>query len=350
MKNTVAVAMSGGVDSSVSAFLLKQDGYNVIGISMLMPYQDEDQRHAFIQNVNSVSLCLDIPIHFIDIKDEFEDKVVSYFCSEYSNGRTPNPCIVCNKSIKFGVLLNIAKELACGCIATGHYANVEYNQEKDRFILKKGIDAKKDQSYFLFSLSQEQLSHVIFPLGKYTKQDVREIAEKNNIPVFNNKESQEICFIPDNDYIKFLEDKHINKGFNNGNIVYKDGTKAGIHNGIAKYTIGQRKGIGAHQKKHYVVRINSADNTIIIDEEQGLMSDECVVSVQNMIVQEELKSETKLKARIRYRHNEDNAKIIPINDKKVKVIFDKPQRAITPGQSMVFYDGDIVAGGGVIDY
>ena len=315
--------MSGGVDSSTAAGILIRQGYEVIGINMRLPDTGEVSESgccgvAGIDDARNVAQKLGIPFYALNYEKEFENEVIDYFYQEYMNGRTPNPCIICNEKIKF------------------------------RSLLKKGKDIEKDQSYFLFSLSQEQLSHSLFPLGNYTKSRVRELAREFGLKVHNKPASQEICFIPDNDYRRFLTVRFITDKFKPGLIVDKNGRILGKHRGIAFYTIGQRKGIGAYKKPFYVISINKEKNTIAIGEEKELYQDTLIAEKVNWIDRKKLNDSIKAKARIRYKHRESDAVISPLSDTKVKVQFNKPQRAITSGQAVVFYDGDTVIGGGWI--
>jgi tRNA-specific 2-thiouridylase len=355
MRKKVAVAMSGGVDSSVTAYLLKEAGYEVVGLTMdLLTLSCQIEHPATccslqaFQDAKHVADKLNIKHYIIDYKVEFEQYVINYFINEYISGRTPNPCIVCNKKIKFELLLNKARELGADYIATGHYANVI--KQNDRYIIKKGIDITRDQSYFLYSLSQDQLRYIIMPLGKYKKEeDVRSIAYRLNLNVYNKPESQEICFIPDNNYRKFIQDKlsHILKP---GAILDTSGKVLGKHQGIAFFTIGQRRGLNiAIGKPLYVIEIHADTNTIIVGNESELYNDKLIAGDVNWVAIPYLYDKMRVTAKIRYLHSPQNAVIIPMDNNKVKVEFDIPQRAITPGQSVVFYQDDVVVGGGVIE-
>jgi len=355
MKKRVVIAMSGGVDSSTAACLLEKQGYEVIGISMRLPNLGEVSESGCcgiqgIDDARGVAQKLGIPFYVFNYEREFEDEVINYFCQEYINGRTPNPCIICNEKIKFGSLLNKAKNLEADYIATGHYARVEYDSSSKRYLLKKGKDIEKDQSYFLFSLSQEQLSHTLFPLGDYTKSEVRRLAKKFGLKVYNKPDSQEICFVSDGDYRKFLRTQIAANKFSPGPIINKDGEILGKHQGIAFYTIGQRKGIGAYKKPFYVLAIDREKNTIVVGEERKLYQDTLIAKNVNWTetyTSDNLKSR-RAKVRIRYKHSETEATIFPITNRKVKIKFAQPQRAVTPGQAVVFYGDDTVIGGGWI--
>lgn len=353
-KTKILVGLSGGIDSSVSALLLKEKGYEVIGV--FMKIFDERLKKIIknksacygpeekdIEDIKKICKILDIPFHIIDLKDKYQEIVLNYFKKEYLNGKTPNPCVICNRFLKFDILLK--KAFASGInfdfFATGHYAKVEYDGKRKRYILKKGIDKEKDQSYFLFLLTQEQLSKTIFPLGEYTKQQVKEIAKKNNLPLLEKKESQ--------DFIKgdwsFLFQKERKEGC----IFNKEGNILGRHKGIIHYTIGQRKGLGiAKGKPLYVIEIEKEGNKIVVGDEKDLYKSGIIAENVNFISIEKLEKDIEVEAKIRYKHTPAKAVIKPIDEKKVKVIFEKPQRAPTPGQAVVFYKEDEVIGGGFI--
>ncbi|UCD83433.1 MAG: tRNA 2-thiouridine(34) synthase MnmA [Deltaproteobacteria bacterium] len=353
MKKRVVVAMSGGVDSSTAASILAKQGYEVIGVSMRLPNLGETSEVGCcgirgIDDARNVAQKIGIPFYALNYEREFEDKVIDYLCREYENGRTPNPCIVCNEKVKLGSLLDKAKSLNADYLATGHYARIEYDKLSKRYLLKKGKDKAKDQSYFLFSLSQEQLSHSIFPLGDYTKSGVRRLAKEFGLKVHDKVASQEICFVPGNDYREFLRARVDTEKFVSGAIVNRDGKILGEHQGIAFYTIGQRKGIGAHKKPFYVTAIDKETNTVVIGEEKELFQDKLVAENVNWVDREKLVETTEVKARIRHKHPESEATIFPLNGGKVRVEFAQPQRAIAPGQAVVFYREETVVGGGWI--
>lgn len=336
--------MSGGVDSSVSAFILAKQGYETIGVHMELSNLGSCCGREGMDDARDVACKLGIPFYVFNFEREFENDVISYFCKEYINGRTPNPCIICNEKIKFGSLFNKAKELGADYIATGHYAKIEYDKSSKRFLLKKGMDKEREQSYFLFSLSKDKLSHILFPLGNLRKNEVRELAKGLGLKVHNKHSSQEICFIPDNDYHKFLRSRI--DGFSPGVIMDEDGKILGEHKGIAFYTIGQRKGIGAYKKPFYVIAIDKDKNRVIIGEEERLYSSSVIAEDVNWI--ETRKPTIKAKAKIRYKHQESTCLISMLDNRKARIKFEKPQRAITKGQAIVFYEGDIVIGGGWI--
>lgn len=342
MKKKVLLGMSGGVDSSVSAILLQNQGYEVIGCTMTLWEQT-------IKDAKKVCEKLGIPHYTIDCKKEFEGKVVNKFIQEYQEARTPNPCVECNKYLKFGVFYQKARELGCEYIATGHYARIEFSKKYQQYVLKKSREEKKDQTYFLYTIAKEKLEHIIFPLQNYSnKEEIRKIAEENQLTVAQKKESQEICFIPDNDYQNFLK-KHGNGIQQKGNIVLSNGEVLGQHQGFINYTIGQRKGLGISYKEPlYVLKLDKEKKEVIVGAEKELYAKELYAKEVNWMVWDKLEKPMRCKAKIRYRAKEAEAMIFPEED-KVKVIFDIEQRAITSGQSIVFYDDDgIVLGGGKI--
>ncbi|MBQ7741237.1 MAG: tRNA 2-thiouridine(34) synthase MnmA [Eubacterium sp.] len=349
MKKAI-IAMSGGVDSGVAAFLMKEKGYDCIGATMKLHdsplvYDEKSCCTAEdIEDARSVASKLGMPYYVFNFKDEFDKKVISKFIDTYEKGGTPNPCIDCNRYLKFEQLMTRMNELGCDCIVTGHYAFVE---EKDgRFYLKKGIDPKKDQSYVLYSLTQEQLSHIIFPLGDYTKDEIREIAKREELVVANKRESQDICFVPDGDYAAFIEG-YTNKKYPAGSFVDLNGNVLGEHGGIIKYTIGQRKGLGvAAGKPVYVIKKDLEKNEVILGSNEDLFTKELTADDFNWII-EKPAGEIKCKAKTRYNMTEQPCTVRAEGD-SVKVTFDAPQRAITSGQAVVLYDGDYVLGGGTI--
>lgn len=343
-KKRVAVGMSGGVDSSVAVAVLKEEGYDVIGITVEMWSSDP------VHDARKVAEDLEIPFYVVDLKDDFEKCVIKYFTSEYMRGNTPNPCVACNKYIKFSSFLQKALSLGADYIATGHYAKIKYISDADRFMLYKANDDHKDQSYFLYNLSQYQLAHTIFPLGEYTKQQIRQKAEKIGLKVADKPESQEICFIPNNDYKNFLLERVGTNKFKPGNFVNMKGKIIGEHQGIPFYTIGQRKGMGlALGYPAYVVAINKDNNTVVVDKEEELFKKGLYSKDHNYIAIEDLKEQMIVQAKIRYGAKPSPAVITPEDDERVKVIFETEQRAITPGQAIVYYQDDLVVGGGTID-
>jgi len=345
----VLIGMSGGVDSSVAALLLKKQGYEVIGVTMKL-LNSENHEENTIKDAKNVCEKLGIEYHVVDFCEKFKKNVIDYFVKEYMAGRTPNPCNVCNFYLKFGALLEVAKEqFNCEYIATGHYAKIEYNEENNKYLLRKSKTDKKDQTYALYKLTQEQLKHVIMPLGDYEKEEIRKIAEENGLINANRRDSQEICFVEDNDYVKFIEENYGYKA-QKGNFVDLKGNVLGEHKGIINYTIGQRKGLEiAFQKRMYVVGINDKNNEVILGDNEDLFSDSLICSDVNFISIKNLTKPISVMAKIRYSAKPENATLIPLENGNIKVVFNVPQRAITPGQSVVFYEEDIVVGGGTIN-
>ena len=354
MKKRVLLGMSGGVDSSVSAVLLQQQGYEVIGCTMkLWDPSDEGESSCCgsqaIHDAKRICDQLGIPHYTINCKEEFKDKVVNTFIKEYQEARTPNPCIECNKYLKFGTFYKKARELECHYIATGHYATIEYSNKYQQYVLKKSKEEKKDQTYFLYTIPKEALAHIIFPLQNCeNKEETRKIAEQSNLFVAQKKDSQEICFIPNNNYQEFLVLYGKNKN-KKGNIVLRNGDILGQHFGLTHYTIGQRKGLGiSYQEPLYVLQLDKEKNEVIVGTEKELYQKELYAQEVNWLIGDHLERPIKCKAKIRYRAKEADAMIYPEAD-GIKVVFDVEQRAITSGQSVVFYEEDgIVLGGGKI--
>jgi tRNA-uridine 2-sulfurtransferase len=358
MKKRVVIGMSGGVDSSVAAYLLKQEGYDVIGVTMQI-WQNKDQEAiereggccslSAVEDARRVCNKLDIPFYVMNFKQVFEKKVIDYFVDEYLLGRTPNPCIACNKFIKFDALLERSLALEAEYVATGHYARIMYDEGFKRHIIKKSATPQKDQTYVLYNLTQDQLSHILMPLGDYNKDQVREIARGLDLRTANKPESQEICFVEDNDYGRFISERRGDET-KPGIFVDAQGRKLGTHKGIAHYTVGQRKGLGiALGKPMFVVEIIPEKNLVVLGDETEVFSKELTASQMNFITFEKLEEPIDVKAKIRYSAKEAAAKVIPLDDGRVKVIFEEPQRAITPGQAVVFYQEDVLVGGGTID-
>jgi len=343
----VLIGMSGGVDSSVAALLLKEQGYEVIGVTLNLWEKENDD--SAINDAKAVCDKLAIEHHVLDFRNVFKEKVIDYFADEYIAGRTPNPCIACNKYIKFATLLSKATNMFdCDYIATGHYAKVDFDKDSNRYFLRKSKTDRKDQTYVLYNLTQDQLSHILMPLGDYEKDEIRKIAEENNLINAKRRDSQEICFVEDNDYVKFICEKY-NYVPKKGYFVDINGNKLGEHKGILNYTIGQRKGLGISLGKYqYVIKLDMDRNEVIIGDEEYLYSDTLICNELNFMIIDKLKNEMEVEAKIRYSAKPVSATVIPIEEDKVKVVFREKQRAITPGQAVVFYNDDILVGGGKI--
>ncbi len=349
-RKKVVAAMSGGVDSSVAAALLQQKGYDVIGITLDIWPQKAERfggccSATAVNDAKSVCAKLGIPHYVLNFRDHFKEYVIDNFISEYSSGKTPNPCIRCNQFIKFDLLLKKAQELGAQYLATGHYAIIE--KLKTKYLLKKSPDKTKDQSYFLYPMTQEVLSKVLFPVGEITKEKTRKIAHSLGLSVADKKDSQEICFIEDNDFGRFLSENAAGT-IMPGPILDTEGNNVGMHRGIVYYTVGQRKGLGIpFGKPFYIVRIDSETNSLIVGEEHEIFGKELIA---NQIVWNSIhpKKAFKAKGKVRYSPDETDCVVTPQKDGSVKVKFKKPVRAITPGQSLVLYKNDAVFGGGII--
>lgn len=350
------IAMSGGVDSSVAAYLTKQSGYECTGITLKLFDNDDigeprDKSCCSLDDIDDArNVCrkIEIPYYVYNFKDSFRENVIRRFIEAYENGRTPNPCIDCNRFIKFEKLLQRANELDFDKIVTGHYSIIEYDSGADRYLLKKSCDISKDQSYVLYSLTQTQLSKTLLPLGAMNKNQVREIAQELNLINAQKRDSQDICFVPDGDYAKFIE-QYTGKTYPNGSFVDEDGNVLGEHKGIIRYTIGQRKGLGlALPCPMYVKEKNLDENKVILCENHRLFSKELYATDINLIPCNSISKPMKIKARVRYNQPEQSAIVEQIDNSTLHIVFDEPQRAISKGQAVVLYDGDYVVGGGTI--
>ena len=337
--------MSGGVDSSVAAALLQEQGFIVEGVTMKLTAG----LCCDIDSAQAVCRHLGISHRMIDAQTEFSQVVIQNFISEYRCGRTPNPCIKCNDLVKFQLLLDYARSNRFDYLATGHYARIERDQSASRFLLKKGTDVGKDQSYFLYRLTREQMKHILFPLGALRKTDVRTIARERALPAAERPESQEICFVPDNNYRSFLKE-HAPEALQSGEIVMTDGKVVGKHDGIAFFTVGQRRKLGvAAGERLYVVRVEPETNRIVLGRLSDLQTAEMSVSDLNFIAIDQLRARMKVLVKIRYRSPFVPAVIEPAASDRIRVAFDHPVPGVCPGQAAVFYDGDVVVGGGIIE-
>ena len=360
--------MSGGVDSSTAAALLKEQGHELIGFTMQLWNQrrninvDENgdslpSRCCSLDDVydaRRVAESLDFPFYVLNLEKDFEEAVVNPFIQSYLDGETPIPCVACNSRLKFASLDKLAQSLDCDKVATGHFARVEYDEKANRYRLFRGRNHWKDQSYFLWELTQEQLSRAYFPLGEMLKSEVREIARENNLYVAEKQESQEICFVPDGKYAEFIDryldhENRTDELPKSGDIVNTNGEKLSEHAGIHRYTIGQRRGLGiSNEKPLYVIQIERAKNQIIVGEADELEAVEFVAKGVNWIAFDEPSEPVRAVVKVRYRHEPASATIYALEDNRAKIIFDEPQRAITPGQATIFYNGEEVIGGGWI--
>lgn len=344
----VVVGLSGGVDSSVAAFLLKEQGYEVIGVTMLMWAPDGKEPQS-VTDARKVAQHLKIPYYVLDFTKQFKKEVVDYFMDEYLAGRTPNPCNMCNRRIKWEALLSWAHEQGADCIATGHYARIDV-LDNGRYAIRNSVTAQKDQTYALCNLTQEQLAHTLLPVGEYSKDEIRKIAEEQKIPVAHKSDSQDICFIPDGDYGAFLEQQISERIPGEGNFVSKSGAVIGRHKGMTHYTIGQRKGLGiAMGHPVFVCEIRPETNEVVIGENEDIFSQDLICSNVNYMGMTEGEEPQRCIAKVRYAHKGDMCTMEKLPDGRMHVRFDVPVRAITPGQSVVFYDGEYVLGGGVIE-
>lgn len=356
MCNKAIIAMSGGVDSSVAAFLMKERGFECIGVTMKL-FHNEDigipRDHSCcslddVEDARSVADSLGMPYFVFNFSDRFNEDVIDRFITAYENGMTPNPCIDCNRYLKFDKLFHRAKELDFEYIVTGHYARVEYDENSGRYLLKKAIDSDKDQSYVLYSMSQDQLAHTIFPLGGMTKPEVRKIADAQGFVNAHKHDSQDICFVQNGSYADFIEQR-TGKIYPDGDFVDTNGNILGRHRGIIRYTIGQRKGLGlALPEPMYVCGFDMVKNTVILGRNEELFSKSLSAKNINLISVSSIDEPMRIKAKIRYRQAEQWAVARQTDEDTLAIEFDEPQRAITRGQAVVLYDGDVVVGGGTI--
>ncbi len=346
MQKKVMLGMSGGIDSAMSALILKNSGYNVTAVNCCFYKSGNDSEKA-VEDAAKAAEKLQLPFEIYDLRKPFYEKVIANFISTYQKGGTPNPCIVCNKNLKFGAMLDLALERGFDYIATGHYARIEKDKKSGRYLLKKGADPVKDQSYVLYCLTQHQLSHTLFPLGELTKDEVRCKVSEINL-VRDKGESQDICFVPDGDYAAFIE-RETGLTFPEGDFVTTDGRVLGTHKGIIRYTIGQRKGLGlALPAPLYVKEKDTESNRVVLCDNESLFTRELYATDVNLITCDRLDSPIRVKAKVRYKHVEQWATVTQPDSDLLHIVFDEPQRAIAKGQAVVLYDGDYVIGGGTI--
>ncbi len=357
MNKKVVVGMSGGVDSSVAAYLLKKTGYDVIGVTMQI-WQDEEVAAqeenggccglSAVDDARRVAEHLDIPYYVMNFKKEFKCKVMDYFVEEYLQGRTPNPCIACNRYVKWESLLQRSLEIGADYIATGHYARID-KLENGRYTIRNSVTAAKDQTYALYNLTQEQLARTLMPVGEYTKEEIRQIAQEAGLPVAHKPDSQDVCFVPDGDYAGFIEGVAGERVPGPGNFVTPDGKVLGVHKGITHYTIGQRRGLELPMgERVFVTEIRPQTNEVVIGKNEDIFVDKVLCENVNYMAMEDLEQPRRALAKIRYNHKGEYCMLEKLPDGKVLCHFESPVRAATPGQAVVFYDGEYVLGGGTI--